>query len=423
MLFEEVLAAPNNKGFMVSPDEQLTYGELSLYVTDYRKKYNYLEGQSVTLMCRSSWELSILALCLEGFVASILLVPQHISSEVLDTFEKKMNSGYRVLSTQLDPIQNASGTLLKATLEKVDQTTWALATSGTTGTPKLWQHTTAQLIDKVLKSKQNMPSMNWGLTYGLERFAGLQVYFTALFSHGQILFPTSSSEVRSALSFFSLHECHAISATPTWWRQALMTTEVESLQVTQITLGGEIADQALLTSLSDRFTQAKIIHIYASTEVGALFAVKDKKEGFPLSFLEKYKLKINEETRHLMVKRNNEFFDTGDVVEVKGERIIFLGRGNGSINVGGNKVMPEEVEKVILGFPGIQDCLVKGKKNPFTGNILQAYIQYKGDYSEEEIQGELSEYCKERLNEYKVPAIFRFSNNMSMNQNLKRSRI
>ena len=37
--------------------------------------------------------------------------------------------------------------------------------------------------------------------------------------------------------------------------------------------------------LSKRFPEARITHIYASTEAGVGFAVKDQKAGFPASFL------------------------------------------------------------------------------------------------------------------------------------------
>ena len=42
----------------------------------------------------------------------------------------------------------------------------------------------------------------------------------------------------------------------------------------RITLGGEIADQAVIDGLSKMFPLASIVHIYASTEAGVGFSVK-----------------------------------------------------------------------------------------------------------------------------------------------------
>ena len=45
--------------------------------------------------------------------------------------------------------------------------------------------------------------------------------------------------------------------------------------------------------------------------------------------------------------------DTQDLVRVEGERVYFLGMASGAINVGGNKVNPEEVENHIRNVCGV----------------------------------------------------------------------
>ena len=48
------------------------------------------------------------------------------------------------------------------------------------------------------------------------------------------------------------------------------------------------------------------------------------------------------------------YFDTGDLVEVDGDWIRFLGRESDIINVGGSKVHPAEVENVLLDLEKIR---------------------------------------------------------------------
>ena len=52
------------------------------------------------------------------------------------------------------------------------------------------------------------------------------------------------------------------------------------------------------------------------------------------------------------------FVDTGDMLELRGDRYYFAGRREGIINVGGQKVHPEEVEAVINRHPacGCRGC-------------------------------------------------------------------
>ena len=64
-----------------------------------------------------------------------------------------------------------------------------------------------------------------------------------------------------------------------------MTQGSNDIDFKRITLGGEIADQAILSSLRKVFTSSKISHIYASTEAGVGFSVQDSLAGFPLEYL------------------------------------------------------------------------------------------------------------------------------------------
>jgi len=58
-------------------------------------------------------------------------------------------------------------------------------------------------------------------------------------------------------------------------------TADKGLPVRQITIGGEAVDQVTLDQLRAAFPGARISQIYASTEAGALFAVRDGRAGFP----------------------------------------------------------------------------------------------------------------------------------------------
>ena len=138
-----------------------------------------------------------------------------------------------------------------------------------------------------------------------------------------------------------------------------------------VRLSGEIADQAVLDSLKARFPDAAIGHAYASTEAGVGFEVTDGLEGFPASFiggarpggnagggwraadpLAAHRQPLMSAARDTLMKDG--WVDTGDMVELRGERYYFAGRRGGIINVGGLKINPEEVEAVINRHPGVR---------------------------------------------------------------------
>ena len=117
--------------------------------------------------------------------------------------------------------------------------------------------------------------------------------------------------------------------------------------------------------------------LIASTEAGVAFEVTDGLAGFPASYVERGPRRRRDEGRgrlashplaahrvalcrhrHAALADADGFVDTGDMVELHGERYVFAGRRGGIINVGGLKVHPEEIEAVINRHPRVRMSLV-----------------------------------------------------------------
>lgn len=304
------------------------------------------------------------------------------------------------------------------------ETVWLLATSGTTGFPKLAGHTLESLTRTHQRNIEKGQTFTWGLLYDPARFAGLQVFLQAVLSLSRLVITDDTRPLNERLQTFADHRCNALSATPTLWRKILMCPAAERLNLRQITLGGEIVDRQIIDALVRKFPSARVVHIFASTEAGVGFAVDDQKEGFPAAWLNDpppgIQIKVDPEG-FLLIKpsgvgslrmkegdqlRDQEgFINTGDLVRREGDRYQFLGRANGAINVGGNKVFPEEVENVMLGFKGVKFVAVKSKKSPIVGYLVAADVvmEDRSMAKKDFIEG-LQSFCRSRLEEYKVPA-------------------
>ena len=94
---------------------------------------------------------------------------------------------------------------------------------------------------------------------------------------------------------------------------------------------------------------------------------------------------------------------TGDMVEVDGEYFRILGRQSDVVNVGGEKVLPAEVEEVILEVPGVADAAVYGEKNALLGQIVCARLWAAPAGDRAALPARVLAHCKERLAPYKVP--------------------
>ncbi|MFV4113409.1 AMP-binding enzyme, partial [Mycobacterium tuberculosis] len=66
----------------------------------------------------------------------------------------------------------------------------------------------------------------------------------------------------------------------------------------------------------------------------------------------------------------------GDYAQVEEDgTVTMLGRGSVSINSGGEKVYPEEVEAAFKGHPDVFDALVVGVPDPRYGQQVAAVVQ------------------------------------------------
>jgi 3-oxocholest-4-en-26-oate---CoA ligase len=92
----------------------------------------------------------------------------------------------------------------------------------------------------------------------------------------------------------------------------------------------------------------------------------------------------------------------GDFATVEADgNITLLGRGSVSINSGGEKIFPEEVEGAVKSHPDVYDCTVVGLPDERWGQRVVAVVQLRegSDPSLEDIQ----EHCRTKIAGYKVP--------------------
>lgn len=93
---------------------------------------------------------------------------------------------------------------------------------------------------------------------------------------------------------------------------------------------------------------------------------------------------------------------SGDAAEVGEDGIItILGRGSTSINTGGEKVHPEEVEAALMEHEDVLDAAVVGVPSDVWGEQVTALVQLRGDRPES--ADALKQHCKGLVAGYKVP--------------------
>jgi acyl-CoA synthetase (AMP-forming)/AMP-acid ligase II len=95
----------------------------------------------------------------------------------------------------------------------------------------------------------------------------------------------------------------------------------------------------------------------------------------------------------------------GDLASVDENGFIAVyGRGSVSINSGGEKIFPEEVEKALKRHPAVFDATVVGTPNERFGSQVTAVVELRPEHSDNQPSlAELQDHCREHLAGYKVP--------------------
>jgi acyl-CoA synthetase (AMP-forming)/AMP-acid ligase II len=92
----------------------------------------------------------------------------------------------------------------------------------------------------------------------------------------------------------------------------------------------------------------------------------------------------------------------GDMATVEDDgTVALLGRGSVSINSGGEKIFPEEVEAACKSNPKVFDCVVVGVPDERWGERVTAVVQPREDTTVD--LADLQETCRGQIAGYKVP--------------------
>ena len=397
-----------------------------------------LSGRSV-LMAVSDQLISGLVMTeVDGVARRMLLCPPDLNADhlqslmqdadidavVTDQPERWASSDVKLIVPAGPPMRATAPTRTERATE------WLMLTSGTSGVPKIVGHTLEALTGAIVADGPARNAAVWATFYDIRRYGGLQIFLRAIVGGGSMVLSSPGEALADHVARLQARGVTHISGTPSHWRKLLMSGATSSFTPRYVRLSGEIADQAVLDGLRDAFPAASVGHAYASTEAGVGFAVNDGREGFPAEIVgnvsdgvemkvEDGSLRIrSKRTAHAYVGRtaaeltdSDGFVDTGDMVELRGDRYHFVGRRGGIINIGGLKVHPEEIEAVINRQPEVRMSRAKSRRSPITGGIVVADVILADNVDAgrgDEIRARILADCKASLAPHKVPAVIKF---------------
>ncbi|WP_103638828.1 ANL family adenylate-forming protein [Campylobacter concisus] len=314
-----------------------------------------------------------------------------------------------------------------------------LFSSGSTGAPKAMIHNLDTLVDSYGDKKQKQINMLVFLMF--DHIGGINTMLNILSMNATMIIPQN----RNADDICKLIEEYKIAvlpSSPTFLNLILINRSYEKYDLSSlrmITYGTETMPEGLLNRLKAVFSKVKFLQTFGTSETG-IAATSSKSSNSTFMKIDdenlEYKIVDNELwlrsktqilgylNRSMESFTNDGWFKTGDLVELDNEGFIkIIGRNKEIINVGGQKVLPSEVESVLLGMDEIEDCLVYGEQNAITGQSVSCDVVLKHGIDDSGFKILVRKFCKDKLDSFKIPTRVNVVQKTEFTERFKKSRI
>ena len=424
--FIDKLSLYNNKISIIHSSRVILYSELVENILLYNSKLDKLKikrGEVVFILGDYSFDSISLffSLALNGNIIVPLTTEneQEIKERIQITqpdwiFKLSSNSENRI---EYD-VKLPRHVLLDSLIES-QSSGLILFSSGSTGKPKAMVHNLENLLSNYIDKKGK--EMNFLVFLMFDHIGGLNTLFNCLSMGVTITIPENRNP-NDIAKLIEKHKINIVPASPTFLNLMLISNVFDIYDLSSIkmiTYGTETMPESLLLKLKEKLQRVKLLQTFGTSETGIMKTSSMSSSSTYLKFddpNQEFKIVNNElwlrsKTQVLgYINHSNEsftedgWFMTGDLVEQTSDGFIkIVGRSKEVINVGGEKVLPAEVESVILQIESVQDCIVKSEKNAITGQMVCAEVVLKNGYNLKEEKIKIKTFCKLKLENYKVP--------------------
>jgi len=321
-------------------------------------------------------------------------------------------------------------------LRKREHPGLVLFTSGTSGKPKAAIHDILALLEKFKVKRTALRTLNFLL---FDHWGGLNTMFHIL-SNGGVVIATKNRDPENVCELIQKHKIELLPASPTFLNLMLLSGAYENYDMSSliiISYGTEPMPESTLKRLKVIFPNIKLLQTYGLIELGVMQSKSERDDSLWVKIGGTgYSTRVVNGLLEIKAKSamlgylnapspftEDGWFKTGDAVEVSGEYIKILGRKSEIINVGGDKVYPQEVESVIQEMDNINDVTVYAEKNPIMGNIVCAKVVLSAEVNKKIFVKELKQFCKKRIKKYMIPVKVKFTNDRLYGSRFKKNRL
>jgi len=431
----------DEKTAIIHNDKSYTYKELFDEIQKINKELlpQIKQGEVVAIL--DDYSFYSIALLLALYQNKNIIVP--IASKVEKEMQERVKESFANKSISIKDkryilLDNKVQTNheMITSLQKNSSSGLILFSSGSTGKPKAMIHNFDNLVNHYKDKKEK--SMNMLLFLMFDHIGGLNTLLNIL-SMGATMIIPKSRNADDICKLVQDYKIRVLPSSPTFLNLILMSKadekyDLKSLRM--ITYGTEAMPESLLLRLQEKFPKTKFLQTFGTSETGIANA-SSKSSNSTFMKIDDPNLKYKIVNNELWLKSNTQvmgylnasmesfedgWFKTGDLVETTNDGYLkIIGRSKEVINVGGEKVLPNEVESIILSIPQIEDAMVYGEKNTITGQSVVCDVVT--DVDKKKIKKIIRTYCKDRLDKYKIPTKVNVVEKTNFSDRFKKMRI
>jgi long-chain acyl-CoA synthetase len=440
-LLDYILEYGDSKA-IVHRDTVYTYNDLIAKISFWDDKLSAIKNPGV-IGVESDFSLDSIALIFSLIKRNFIIAP-------LDIKQKQKNQEKYVIA-ELDylitidskgqfDIQETGGSTTKnqfyQKLHAENAPGLVLFTSGSSGKPKAAVHDLNKLLRKFNKKRRTFITVNFLL---FDHWGGLNTMFHIL-ANGGLLVLLEDRSPDYVCGLIDKYGVELLPTSPTFLNMLVISRayqrySLKSLKL--ITYGSEPMPENLLTMLNRFFPDIQLQQTYGLIELGVLSSKSESNNSLWVKIGgDGYSVRVKDGLLEIKADSamlgyinapspytQDGWFMTGDAVEVNGDYFRILGRKSELINVGGEKVYPQEVENVILEHEDVLDVFIYGEPNPLTGKMVCAKVAVKEGVDHKEVVQSIKKLCRSKLASFKIPMKIMITNEALHGDRFKKLRV
>jgi acyl-CoA synthetase (AMP-forming)/AMP-acid ligase II len=433
-----------DKNSVIGGNQTYTYDELAHAIQRLRNTLisSIKPGEVVAILSDYSFE--SIALFLALMQNRNIIVPMTSSLEA--DIEEKLTESYTDKAIQINEgnyvireLHQKNSHPMIETLRSLGHSGLVLFSSGSTGKPKAMIHD----LDTLAKSYQGKKakSMNLLLFLMFDHIGGLNTLLNIL-SMGSTMIIPSSRNVEEICRLIEQHAIAVLPSSPTFLNLMMIADAPNRFNLSSlrmITYGTEAMSDTLLDRLKNTFPKVKFLQTFGTSETG-IATTSSLSSNSTFMKIDDPDLEYRIEAGELWLRSKTQilgylnasmesftddgWFKTGDLVEEADNGYLrIIGRSKEVINVGGEKVLPIEVESLLMQMSQIDDVLIYAMPNAITGQSVAAEVVLHNPSDADGIKKAIRQFCKEKLEPYKIPTHVKVVDHTNFSERFKKMRI